>query len=309
MDHSAYDAYMFLVETEDESRPSGKYVTLHTGDFRGHGLRGKAMLPMINSYIRQHGRRKVDALVIEGTMMSRQSEKPFNELDLRIEAERYLHEHKYAFLICSSTNLDSLASFYRAAQMAAYPESRYRYMYTYSLYYLKQLQTFTETAGRFSPIYRFERIDTIKPLGKYLKGYTKQALMEKFGFIATIKPGKSCEKYIDTFIEACKAGRTDDMPVIIYSMWEGYIDDRPDNKAKDQIMIDFLKKQEEKGVEIKHLHTSGHAYSGMLARVINAVDPQNRIYPMHTEKPDGFLKLDINDRLKDMLRQSSSLIR
>lgn len=38
VDHSAYDAHMFLIEAD------GKRV-LHTGDFRNHGFRGKGLLP------------------------------------------------------------------------------------------------------------------------------------------------------------------------------------------------------------------------------------------------------------------------
>ena len=39
VDHSAYDAYMFLVEAADPAYGNGKRVILHTGDFRGHGSR------------------------------------------------------------------------------------------------------------------------------------------------------------------------------------------------------------------------------------------------------------------------------
>lgn len=44
VDHSAYDAYMYLIETPDKS-------ILHTGDFRGHGYRGNACIPTIKSYV------------------------------------------------------------------------------------------------------------------------------------------------------------------------------------------------------------------------------------------------------------------
>lgn len=56
--HSAYDAYMFLIEAE------GKRI-LHTGDFRGHSYLGKGLLPAIQKYIGQ-----VDVLIIEGTMLA-----------------------------------------------------------------------------------------------------------------------------------------------------------------------------------------------------------------------------------------------
>ncbi len=40
VDHSAFDAYMFLIE-------SGGKSILHTGDYRMHGFRGKAVIPML----------------------------------------------------------------------------------------------------------------------------------------------------------------------------------------------------------------------------------------------------------------------
>lgn len=257
IDHSAYDAYMFLIEADDDESEDGKFRILHIGDFRGHGRRGKVMIPLIKTAVTRFGERPVDSLVIEGTMMSRQNEEVKTETQMMTEAAEYLHEHKYAFLICSSTNLDSFASFYQAAQLAAYPY--YRMFYVYSLYFKTQLDTFTNTAGNYSDVYRFDHIGELygemeKPLP--LKGgkgtTTKRKMMEDFGFLAAIKPIDCHEKYIDMFLDSFKKGRTEkEKPVIIYAMWEGYLRDKPDNKAKKQDWIDFIKRQESKGVEVK----------------------------------------------------------
>ncbi len=313
VDHSAYDAYMFLIEAEDPERPDGKYRILHTGDFRGHGRRGKAMIPMIGSYIRQFGKRKVDALVTEGTMMSRSKEKVLSEPEMQMKAAKFLYEHKWAFLICSSTNLDSLSSFYQAAQMT---NRRYgRYMYVYSEYFKIQLDLLTKTAGDFTDFYKFEKVRMLSDMDRIPSGQkktppmTQKEMMEEFGFLAVIKPEDFCEEYIDMFIESHKAGRIDKMPALIYSMWDGYVEDyRLDkngkkivNTAKKEAWADFLKRQEAKGVHVEHLHTSGHATMQMLADVINAVDPQDKIYPMHTECAEGFKELPIRPELKDRI--------
>ena len=63
--HSAYDAYMFLIEAE------GKRI-LHTGDFRGHGYLSKGLLPTIQKYIGQ-----VDVLIIEEGLCLPEKMKPF----------------------------------------------------------------------------------------------------------------------------------------------------------------------------------------------------------------------------------------
>ncbi|MCR5119440.1 MAG: MBL fold metallo-hydrolase [Lachnospiraceae bacterium] len=311
VDHSAYDAYMFLIEADENG--GGKYRILHTGDFRGHGRRGKVMLPIIESYVHRFGDRKVDALVIEGTMMSRSGERVMSETEMQIEAAKYLHQHKWAFLICSSTNLDSLASFYQAAQMT---DRRYgRYMYVYSEYFRKQLELFTKTAGSFTDVYEFEKVkrlsdmDKIPPGQKTATPMTQREMMEKFGFLAIIKPEDFCEAYIDMFVDAYKEGRIDEPPVLIYSMWEGYVREylitenggRLPNKAKNDQWISFLQRQEKKGVEINYLHTSGHASVKVLTDVINAVDPQDKIYPMHTECAEDFKELAIKEELKDRI--------
>ena len=305
VDHSAYDAYMFLIETADSKYANGKRVILHTGDFRGHGRRGKAMLPVIEKYVHRNGR-KVNTLIIEGTMMSRMDEKVMTEAEMMFEAAEYFKQHKYAFLICSSTNLDSLASFYQAAQMASNPFKRY--LYTYNDYYRIQLQTFSDTAGSFSDVYQFENVhkmslDKKLKSTKWVEPRTQKELMEQTGFIAIIKPEEWCEEYLNPFIEDFRTGKIEQMPVIIYSLWDGYVQEYLkdkngniiENKAKNQAWIDFLKKQEAKGVEVKHLHTSGHASPQMLADVIKVVAPTDEIYPMHTEQPEMFEKLDIGE--------------
>ena len=74
--HSAPDAYMFLIECD------GKKV-LHTGDFREHGYRGKGLMPTIKSYI---AHRKIDVLITEGTMLSRNDSRLMTENELKYKA-------------------------------------------------------------------------------------------------------------------------------------------------------------------------------------------------------------------------------
>lgn len=303
VDHSAYDAYMFLIEATDMEMPGGRKVILHTGDFRGHGRRGKRMLDVVKYYIHKGGR-KVDSLVIEGTMMSRQTEKVMSEFEMQLEATKYLKKHKYAFLICSSTNLDSLASFYQAAQMASNPFGRY--MYTYNAYFARQLKTFSETAGEFSEVYQFQNVHVLNldqklKAKKWTKALTQKELMEYTGFLAVIKPEEFCEKYVDAFVEAYRKGRISEMPVLIYSMWDGYIE--TENKAKKQNWIAFIDRQKAKGIEVKHLHTSGHATIEMIENLINHVNPQEEIVPIHTECRDAFMSLNICNELKDRIRK------
>lgn len=284
VDHSACDAYMYLIETPDKT-------ILHTGDFRGHGYRGKALLPMTNWYIRRNGRREVDILITEGTMLNRRSEKVKTEAELQAEAREYFREHNYAFLICSSTNLDSLASFYQAARRNG------MYLYIYNDYVCQQLRMFTELAGAKTDLYRFEKAYVLRPDQElHQKAWDKprkqKDLMREHGFLALIKSEDFCEKSINEFLDV--------KPVIVYSMWDGYLD--PEKAAYIPQWDAFLKRQQAKGVEVKHLHTSGHATAEQLAQLIRAVNPKEAIYPIHTERAEGFGELDIPQELKEKIK-------
>lgn len=308
VDHSAYDAYMFLIEAEDETKTSGKKVIVHTGDFRGHGKRGNAMLKMIDSYIHKNyggemfngkNEREIDVLIIEGTLMSRLSENVKTLKQMEKEAEEYLREHRHAFLICAATNLDSLASFYRAWRKV----SGSGYIFTYNRYYKDQLMTFSNTVGRYSYGYNFKKVyhldlDKKIPQGGGDKPRTQKELMKEKGFLAVIKPDSFCEQYIDAFMDC------EDKPIIIYSKWAGYLN--PKNKAYHKDWDEFLKAQEAKGIEVIHLHTSGHATPKMIIDVIEAIDPQEEIIPVHTECPDKFDKLEIKPELKKLIRRKMS---
>ena len=87
---------------------------MHTGDFREHGYLGKGLIPTIETYIAKRG---IDVLISEGTMLSRLQEKVKHENDLKVEATKLLKKYKYSFILCSSTDIDRLASFHDASKL------------------------------------------------------------------------------------------------------------------------------------------------------------------------------------------------
>lgn len=285
VDHSAYDAYMYLIEAD------GK-VVLHTGDFRGHGYRGSIMLDAIKNHVHESGR-KVDYLITEGTMMGdRIKEEVKTEEEMQEEAANIFREHKYVFLVISSTNFDSLTSFYKAAA-----ENDMR-MYCYNYYFFNQLRTFSRIAGSHNPEYQFEHIYTVdfeKPLGHELwdEDKTQEELMREHGFLCVIKAEDKYNEWIERF--------KDKNPLVIYSMWDGYINKKKGKEAYNKEWADFFNPYK-RSKQYRDLHTSGHATAKMIAEVINAVDPQEEIIPMHTENVKGFRELDIDERYKTMLR-------
>lgn len=187
-DHSAYDAYMFLIEAE------GKKI-LHTGDFRTHGFRGKGVIKAAQTYVGQ-----VDYLITEGTTLSREDIVPETERELSLKLRGYLNEYKYVFVLCSSTNIDRFA-----AINAALRGSR-RWLFTDS--YQKQvLDVATKYGGRFSPIYDFSGVKTYNP--------AFDESMRRFGFVMGVRANERFRGIMERF--------DSERSILLYSMWKGYI--------------------------------------------------------------------------------------
>lgn len=280
-DHSAYDAYMFLIETPDKK-------ILHTGDFRAHGYRGKELLPLIREKVRRNGERDIDILITEGTMMSRGKGNLMTEEQMQEEAKRIFSTNKHAFLVCSSTNFDSLVTFHNAAKQFG------MHTFVYSSYICSQFRTFSEIAGSNDDAFRFSGYYLLEPEKqlthkRWKEPKTQAQFMREYGFLAMIKPEDYCRRYIEMFIDL--------KPVIIYSLWDGFLNSS--KPAYNVVWDEFLKEQEKNGAKVIHLHTGGHADTDTIAEMIKAVSPREAIYPIHTENAKGFLELDIPQELKD----------
>ena len=104
--HSAFDAYMFVIEDK-----ATKTKILHTGDFRRHGYLGKGLFPTLRKFLGN-----VDILITEGTMLGRKQEKVVRESQILQRTIEVLNNHKYVFALCSSTDIDRLASFHAACK-------------------------------------------------------------------------------------------------------------------------------------------------------------------------------------------------
>ena len=106
VDHSAFDAYMFIVEAENKR-------ILHTGDFRGHGFRSKGLVPMLRKYAKN-----IDYVISEGTNILRTKDQIQTEQDLQREFISQFRNHKYNFVLTASTNIDRIFGLYHASKEA-----------------------------------------------------------------------------------------------------------------------------------------------------------------------------------------------
>lgn len=202
IDHSAFDAYMFIVEAQ------GKRV-LHTGDFRMHGFRGGKTLPMLKKYAES-----IDCIICETTNLSREDVKLLTERDLQNEARQILKENKYVFVLCSSTNIDRIGAFYHAN-----PKEK---LFICDKYQKKQLETVSKDHKQKSSFYDFSHVLSY--------GTNIDELMEKRGFCMIIRQGKMCERLLKKY-----KGRSK----VIYSMWSGYLKGESKNDELVNFLKDY----------------------------------------------------------------------
>lgn len=286
VDHSAYDSYMFVIEAE------GKCI-VHTGDFRVHGRLGEHFFDKFNNFM-QH--KKVDVLLIEGTMLGRLDEKVMTEKELQKEATRLLQqpENKYVYLICSSTNMESLASFHKAVLFSNKEKEKAgnkdckRAMYV-NHYVKQQMDLFASAEPDIT--WGFRKANPFEQQGKYNEalGMSQMEYMEKNGFLTLIGKSEGYKKYIEPFKEK--------NPLLIYSMWDGYVEDKEADTYDEKwgaVYNSFERK-------IK-LHTSGHAVKKDLEEMIAIVSPSQAIIPIHTEFKESYEKLEgVGNKVKALV--------
>jgi ribonuclease J len=176
--HSAYDAFMFLIEADNKR-------ILHTGDFRGHGYLSKGLLPTIEKLISPQG--KVDFLVTEGTMLSRPGEKVMSENELQREAGGIMTRYKNVFIMCSSTDMERLATFY-----AANKQLKHRPLVC-DRFQKSIFEIFTESAGERTPLFRFDKAYDFNPTNTKLLDW-----MTDKGFCMFVRATDKFKDYYQT---------------------------------------------------------------------------------------------------------------
>ena len=251
VDHSAFDAYMFVVSA------GGKRI-LHTGDFRTHGFRGGKTAKMLSVYAKD-----IDYIISEGTMLSRTGDSVITERELQKKAAELMRKKKYSFVLCSSTNIDRIAAFYHAGCASGR-------IFICDSYQARQLETVRAAHASKSTLYDFERVYTVERFDSVSPKLVK--LMESAGFCMLIRKGEKYREYLDKFYN-------DNDCAVIYSMWGGYLR----GAYADPAVVDFLAPY-----SFVELHSSGHATAEALKEVYDTLKPKKGLIPFHSENPEGF---------------------
>ncbi len=254
VNHSAFDSYMFLIEAE------GKRV-LHTGDFRTHGPDGKD----IHKTLEEIG--NVDVLICEHTTLSRLDEVFMSELKLQEEAIDLIKNNKYVFIMCASTNIDRIASFYHANKKAG------EKLFICDVYQKEILDYVTKTSKKYKDYYDFSDVKSFDS-----KFY--EEMVDK-GFCMLVRSNYFSKKFVNS------PNFKDNL--FIYSQWLGYLQ----GSNADESIVNFVPK------EYYYLHTSGHATAKGIEEVCNIVKPEI-IIPIHGEDAHDFDKLNLPYRIKHL---------
>lgn len=262
-DHSAYDAYMYLLETTNDS-------ILYTGDYRSNGR--KAFSTFLSKLPNQ-----VNKLISEGTVLSRQ-ENIINETEAALEERLFnlMQTDNPIFVLASTTNIDRIVSVYNASHKAG----RVLAIDAFQADLLEAIGD-VPCPSAHSDI---KVIQVGKPTKaheelKRFSGHTlPRNILETKKFTMLIRPSIPMKKYL-----AGMRGETLKNATLIYSMWHGYL-----QKKRTKDYIDYCR---QKGMRIVYIHTSGHADKQTIQAIIEKVNPRELI-PIHTENPETLVGMN-----------------
>ena len=263
-DHSAFDAYSFLIEAD------GKRL-FYSADFRSHGRKANVF-----RWFLHNAPQDVDYLLMEGTTLGRQSDERFKtEIEIQDELEQLFQQPgKINLIYTSGQNIDRLVSIYKAC----FKIGRTMVIDVYVASVLNELAKF----GRIPhPAFGFINIKVMftKYTTNRLKNIGKEKIIYRFKKYKITKEQISDNP--DRIVMLVRPGMEVDLKEIhnieggnlVYSMWEGYLE----SPATKQL-IDYLEKRD---FTIHNIHTSGHADTEALKQMVNAINPKF-IVPIHT---------------------------
>jgi ribonuclease J len=272
MDHSAFDAYSFLIS-------DGERTILYSGDFRGHG-RKKVLLERFLDRIPK----QIDALIIEGTTLSREEAESNSEEDVEKRIGELSRKTKNLVMAyCSSQNIDRIVSLYKAAKAtgrvlvidiytahillaASAKGNRIPLPGVFKdvlVYYPHRIIINESEEKQKELLYRF----------KECKITTEEIAKKRDSILMLVRP--SVLRKLERISDLSEA-------VLIYSLWEGY--------QKQDYVSRFLSRLEVLGVQIESVHSSGHADRATLKHVVRSISPKHLI-PIHTQEPEKYKEM------------------
>jgi ribonuclease J len=262
VDHSAFDAYAFLIKAGGKS-------LFYTGDFRGHGRKRRLFTQMIGN-----PPENVDYLVMEGTSLGRNETEFINEDRVEEKLIKIFNDPgKINIIYASGQNIDRIVSIFRACK-------RTGKIFVVDIYVATILTMLSKYGKIPFPSKNFSNLKVIysRYTSSRLAKEDKMLLYQQRHFkISKKEIGMELSRYVMLVrpsMEVDLKGIANlENGNFIYSMWEGY-------KSKDH-MIKFLEFFRNRSFTIYNVHTSGHADVPTLKKLVKAIQPKY-IVPIHT---------------------------
>jgi len=283
VDHSATDAYAFLVEADNQK-------LLYSGDFRANGRKSK----LFENMLTDKKLKDVDVLLMEGTMIERSNSEFPDEQSVEQKIYEVLSSNdEISFMICSSQNIDSIVSAYKASKKA----NKIFVLDIYTAWILEKVKIVSKNIMNLD----FQNVKVYKPTletggGQYRKIKDNQDYFKDFGFkifhknnIITFdeikqNPSSYFIKCSHWYIENILGTIEQDKANIIYSQWLGYMKEEFSDVRSVEVYENLKAKY-----NWVYAHTSGHADLESLQKFAKAINPK-RLIPIHTEHKEDFKK-------------------
>jgi ribonuclease J len=266
-DHSAFDAYMLLIEG------AGKRI-LYTGDFRRHGRKSVLVDKMMAKPPAD-----IDVLLSEGTNLG--SDKPVvTEKELESDfAELFNRTKGRVFISWSGQNIDRTVTIYRAVLQTGRTLA-------IDLYIADVLDRISEGSRLPRPGFPNLKVVVTRRLGSNYRNQGREQFIERIAQAGQSISAKKLEggRHIIMLRSGLLADyqRAGVVPIADdaynFSMWRGYLSEPFDSYYSAP--LDWLR---DAGAEIAYIHTSGHASPIDLRAFAAAVRPKI-VVPVHGAK-------------------------
>lgn len=261
VDHSAYDACSFLIE-------SGSKRVLYSGDLRLHGVKGVLYrkLPC-----------EVDYLVLEGTNIEKgkviRTEKRAKDELIELFNQDL---NRLNFIWCSGQNIDRLVNIFSASRAT-------RKTMVVDVYVAAILQEIHQLNDKI-PSVESHGLRVLYTHGSNDDDQAEYYLRFNKNRILPSEILKNPERFVviirPSMLPFLKKNLTVPTANIITSLWKNY----------EETEKDFFSWVDFNGYHRRHIHTSGHADRESLAMIAEFINPK-KIIPIHTEKKEQFLDL------------------
>ena len=270
VDHSSFDSLSLLIEV------GGKRI-LYSGDLRRHGRKEELFQNLISS---NWG--CIDCLILEGTAIGGTKRECTTEQDVEHQLkELFASQTDTTFVVAAGSNLSRVVSLYQAA----YDARKTLILDPYAAFLLDQLKAFDPSLPQY--YWKGIRVFYVPRHAQILEQYYGRKTMFKFRSKKISYPEiiqkreslviKVSMSAMDRIAAKQIADSLFDNSKFVFSLWSGYLERQPEFNS-------FCEKY---NLQLKKIHTSGHAAIEDLQELVKAMQP-TAVIPIHTLAPQAY---------------------